>query len=92
MDLQRNSSSGDSTEEGEEEGGAAQLKSEDSLEALNEELVNQMGLMKSENERMKRLFENETDVLREELHECEQSKTESENQVGFEISAWLIFS
>jgi hypothetical protein len=87
MDLQRNSSSSDSSEDGEDgEEGAAQLKSEDSLEALNEELVNQMGLMKSENERMKRLFENETDVLRDELHECEQSKMESENLVGFEIA------
>lgn len=87
MDLQRNSSSSDSSEDQEEEGeeGSAQLKSEDSLEALNEELVNQMGLMKSENERLKRLFENETDVLREELHECEQSKAESENLVGLAI-------
>jgi len=59
----------------------AQLKAEDSLEALNEELGNQMELMKSENKRLKMMFENETDVLREELQECEEAKANSEQQV-----------
>jgi DNA mismatch repair ATPase MutS len=71
--------------------GSAKLKSEDSKEALNEELVNQMELMKEENERLKAHFENETDVLREELQECEQFRAESEQQVGDNISFRNIF-